>query len=122
MRKLSWTIFFLQDMDITEIGLQKLTDILDLTNKQFALLTKAVKSLFENMDQTFQLVIEIDKIESEIDNLERALISRLSRERDDLDLCMKILYRDFLNMLANISDKIEDAGDEIEIIIAMRKV
>lgn len=113
---------FLQAMDITEIGLQKMEEVLDLTSKQFDLLIEAVKSLFKDMDQAFQLVIEIDKIESQIDELERALISRLSKERDDLDLCVKILYRDFLNMLANISDKIEDAGDEIEIIIAMRKV
>lgn len=113
---------FLQAMDITEIGQQKLTEILDLTNNQFDLLTDAVKNLFEDMDQAIPLVIEIDKIESKIDDLERALISRLSRERDDLEICVKILYRDFLNMLANISDMIEDASDEIEIIIAMRKV
>ncbi|PTV92444.1 uncharacterized protein DUF47 [Halanaerobium saccharolyticum] len=64
---------------------------------------------------------EIDNLESEVDIIERLLISRLSK-RDDLDYGLKILYRDFITMIANISDKIEDAGDEIEIIIALRKV
>ncbi|WP_108142998.1 DUF47 family protein [Halanaerobium saccharolyticum] len=73
------------------------------------------------MDESFKLVAEIDNLESEVDIIERLLISRLSK-RDDLDYGLKILYRDFITMIANISDKIEDAGDEIEIIIALRKV
>lgn len=113
---------FLQAMDLSEIGKQKLQKILDLTLRQYGLLKKAVGFLFKDIDQAYKLVAEIDKLESEVDTIERLLISRLSKERNDLDIGTKILYRDFLNMIANISDKIEDAGDEIEIIIAMRKV
>ncbi|MFW5998796.1 MAG: DUF47 domain-containing protein [Halanaerobiaceae bacterium] len=112
----------LQDMDITNIGKQKIEELLELTKKQFDLLKKAVKYLFEDIEKAFSLVIEIDKLESDVDNIERNLISRLSKQRDDLDLSLKILYRDFITMVANISDMIEDAGDEIEIIIALRKV
>lgn len=113
---------FLQDMDISSIGKSKLEEIFNITEKQFKLLQRAVGFLFKDINRAFELVLEIDQLESEVDVIERLLISRLTKERPDLDLCTKILYRDFINMVANISDKIEDAGDEIEIIIAMRKV
>lgn len=113
---------FLQDMDISSIGKSKLEEIFIITEKQFKLLQRAVGFLFKDINRAFELVLEIDQLESEVDVIERLLISRLTKERPDLDLCTKILYRDFINMVANISDKIEDAGDEIEIIIAMRKV
>ena len=113
---------FLQDMDISSIGKSKLEEIFSITEKQFKLLQRAVGFLFKDINRAFELVLEIDQLESEVDVIERLLISRLTKERPDLDLCTKILYRDFINMVANISDKIEDAGDEIEIIIAMRKV
>lgn len=111
----------LQSMDITEISKDKLKELLELTIKQYDLLEKAVELLFKNIDESFKLVAEIDNLESEVDIIERLLISRLSK-RDDLDYGLKILYRDFITMIANISDKIEDAGDEIEIIVALRKV
>ncbi len=113
---------FLQDMDISSIGKSKLEEIFIITEKQFKLLQRAVGFLFKDINRAFELVLEIDQLESEVDVIERLLISRLTKERPDLDLCTKILYRDFINMVANISDKIEDAGDEIEIIIALRKV
>lgn len=111
----------LQSMDITDIGKKKLKEMLLLTVEQFELLKKSVSYLFSDIDKAFELVVEIDRLESEVDKIERLLITRLSN-RDDLDWSLKILYRDFLTMIANISDKIEDAGDEIEIIVAMRKI
>lgn len=111
----------LQDMDISDIGKNYLSDVLDMTLKQYKLLKKAVKLLFENIDDAYDYVTEIEEIESQIDDIERILISRISK-RDELSYGLKSLYRDFVTMIANISDVIEDAGDEIELIIAMRKI
>ena len=111
----------LQSMDVSEIGKDKLYQILDLTLKQYKLLENAVDYLFKDMNEAYDVVTEIEQIESDIDDIERLLISRVSN-RDDLDFGLKTLYRDFVTMIANISDVIEDTGDEIELIIAMRKV
>lgn len=111
----------LQDMDISDIGKKYLIDVLKMTVEQYKLLKKAVKLLFENIDDAYEFVAEIEEIESQIDDIERILISRISK-RDELSYGLKSLYRDFVTMIANISDIIEDAGDEIELIIAMRKI
>ena len=111
----------LQDMDISQIGKNHLSDVLEMTVRQYKLLKKAVKLLFENIDEAYEYVAEIEKIESQIDDIERILISRISK-RDELSYGLKSLYRDFVTMIANISDVIEDAGDEIELIIALRKI
>lgn len=111
----------LQDMDISEIGKNYLSDVLAMTLEQYNLLKKAVRLLFENIDDAYEYVTKIEEIESQIDDIERILISRISK-RDELSYGLKGLYRDFVTMIANISDVIEDAGDEIELIIAMRKI
>lgn len=111
----------LQSMDVSDIGKDKLYEMLDQTLKQYRLLENAVDFLFKDMDEAYDVVTEIEQIESDIDDIERLLISRVSN-RDDLDFGLKTLYRDFVTMIANISDVIEDTGDEIEVIIAMRKV
>lgn len=111
----------LQSMDISEVGKSKINELLDMTGVQLNKLLEAVEYLFEDIDKAYPLVLEVDKLETEVDSIERLLISRLSK-RDDLEYGLKILYRDFITMIANISDKVEDAGDEIEIIIAMRKI
>ena len=111
----------LQSMDVSEIGRDKLFEMLDLTLKQYMLLEDAIDYLFEDMEDAYDLVAEVEQIESEIDDIERLLISRVS-DRDDLNYGLKALYRDFITMIGNISDIVEDTGDEIELIIAMRKV
>ncbi len=111
----------LQSMDITEVGQQKLLEILEITERQFEMLEKAIGYVFDDNQRAFELVNEIGSLESQIDNLERELIDRLSR-REDLSFGLKSLYRDFLTMMANISDIIEDAADEIELIIALKRL
>ena len=111
----------LQAMDISEIGQDYLSQILELTVKQYNLLKEAISFLFDDIDKAYNYVTEIEEIESKIDTIERELISRLT-QRDELSYGLKGLYRDFITMIANISDVTEDAGDEIELIIAMRKV
>ncbi len=111
----------LQAMDISDIGKNYIKEILKITINQFNFLKKAVNLLFEDIDEAYNYVTQIEKLESKVDEIERELISRLSK-RDELSYGLKGLYRDFVTMIANISDVIEDAGDEIELIVAMRKV
>ncbi len=111
----------LQSMEISETGKDMLREILEITELQFATLEKAIGNVFNDNEKAFELVNQIEKYESQIDNLERELVERLSA-RDDLSFGLKSLYRDYLTMMANISDIIEDAADEIELIIALKRL
>ncbi len=111
----------MESMDITDKGQEKLMEIIDITMTMFEHLQKSIDLVFEDHQQALDNVEEIEKNESDIDLLERDLIQRLS-DRDDLTPGQKALYRDFLIMLSDLSDIIEDAGDEIEVIVALRRL
>lgn len=62
----------------------------------------------------------IENIEGEVDELERDFIQELF-SLDELELAEKILLRQYLENLVEISDRAEDLSDEMEIITATRK-
>ncbi len=111
----------LQDFNISSHDKNRIIEMLNITKKQYKLLAEAVTMLFDDIDEAFKLVVDVDKLESEVDKLERDLITRFT-SRENIETAVKLLYRDFIIMLANISDKIEDAGDQIEIIVAVRGI
>ncbi|MGM0415236.1 MAG: DUF47 domain-containing protein [Bacillota bacterium] len=111
----------LKSMNVTDEGKAKIKNIIDLTIEQYYLLIEAIKFVFKDIHQAFTYVPKIADLESEIDHIENQLINMLS-ERDDLSFALKVLYRDFLTRLTDISDIIEDAADEIELIVALRRV
>ena len=111
----------LESMDLSEVGENKLEEIVDITLEMFDHLEVAVDLVFRDYQKAIDKVEEIEKMESDIDSLEKHLIQRLS-DRDDLTHGQKGLYKDFLMMLSDLSDIIEDAGDEIEVIVALRRL
>ncbi len=111
----------LESMDISEMGENQLNKIVDITMEMFEELEGAIDYVFKDHQKAIDRVEEIEKKESEIDSLEKNLIQRLSK-RDDLTPGQKGLYKDFLIMLSDLSDIIEDAGDEIEVIVALRRL
>ncbi len=110
-----------ESMDISREGKEKLFNIMEITLEMFSLLEEAISQVFQNYQKALDNVEEIEKLESKVDGLERELIERLAA-RDDLSPGSKALYRDFLVMLADLSDIIENAGDEIEVIVALRRL
>ncbi len=111
----------LKSMDLSTVGENKLKKIVDITINMFNQLEKAIDLIFKDYKEALAKVENIEKMESDIDGLEKTLIQRLS-ERDDLTPGQKALYKDFLIMLSDLSDIIEDAGDEIEVIVALRRL
>ena len=95
-------------------------EILNLTKIQLGKLKDSFLNIFIDFDKAFDLAKSLELEEAEIDSLEKNYIKELMRK--DVELSKKIYYRDFINMLANISDIIEDVGDEIEKITVIRKV
>jgi predicted phosphate transport protein (TIGR00153 family) len=81
---------------------------------------KALKTLFGGDGDVLEYTESIERIEGEIDNLERDFVQDLFN-LDDLELAEKILMRQYLEALVEISDRAEDLSDEMEILTATRK-
>lgn len=79
----------------------------------------ALHSLFQEENSTLEHTSAIEKKEGEIDDIERNFIRELFEM--DLPLAEKILLRQFMENLVELSDRAEDLSDEIEILVATRK-
>lgn len=79
----------------------------------------ALHLLFTDMRQALEHTRKIEKLESEVDGLERGAIEKLFRM--DIDLAEKLHVRGFIEGLVELSDRAEDLSDRIEIMVAQRR-
>ena len=106
---------------ITEVEYQKLLNIGRISLEAFNKLVTAYKVLFTNFDETLVYCQEIEKLEEDVDKIEWDLKKALFEKKEE-ELAMKILKKDFVNSLCDISDRIEDASDILEIMVVKRKI
>lgn len=110
---------YLQRVKFPETLLDKFRELAELNVQCFRLLHKAVEALFSDIDAVFELTKAVDRKESEIDTLERALI------RDVFDIDDQLAYHNLLHRIiksiCDISDKTENAGDRLTI-VAIKKM
>lgn len=111
----------LESVEISGEDRKDLINIMKITADMFEYLQEAVDLVFRDYELALERVAEIEKMESDIDTLEKKLIERFSN-RENLKPGEKALYRDILIMITDLSDIIEDAGDEIEVIVALRRL
>ena len=78
-----------------------------------------LSSFFNGKENALECATKIEKREGEIDDLERDFIKKLFKM--DMELAEKILLRQYLENLVEISDRAEDLSDDIEILVATRK-
>ena len=100
-----------------------LFEIISITKAQIELLSKVIDLLFGNYDQLIKdksLLRELHKSESRVDKVEIELIKAVYASR--LALAEKNHCKYFISKFANISDLIEDIGDEIQVMLVFRKV
>ena len=83
-----------------------------------ALLDSAAK-LFQNFTNAAVAIGKIDELESEADSIEADLTSKIFSS--DLAGFDKLLLRDIVKDIAAVSDRAENAGDRIRIIVAKRR-
>jgi predicted phosphate transport protein (TIGR00153 family) len=81
---------------------------------------EALKTLFGGDGDVLEYTESIERIEGEIDDLERKFVQNLFN-LEGLELAEKILLRQYLEALVEISDRAEDLSDELEIMTATRK-
>jgi len=97
----------------------KFRHITELNIECFRVLYKAIEALFTDIDAVFELAKEVDRIESNIDKLERELIA------DVFDIEERLSYQNLLHRIVrsicDISDKTENAADRLAI-VAIKKM
>lgn len=80
----------------------------------------ASAKLFTDFTTATIMIGKIDELESEADHLENSIIKQIfSCEMDGFD---KIMLRDTVKQIAAITDRAENVGDQIRIIVAKRRV
>ncbi|MGM0507769.1 MAG: DUF47 domain-containing protein [Fusobacteriota bacterium] len=105
-------------IDKTILDVKVIEDILEITMLQVRTLDVALKNIFIDFDKAYEKAKSLEISEDRIDTLEMKYLTKLRNM--DIELSKKLYYRDFINMVANISDIIEDVGDEIEKISIIR--
>lgn len=83
-------------------------------------LLSATEKLFSNYKIAAEYLGKVDQLESEADHLEAALIEQVFTS--DMEGVRKILMRDLVQSLANVSDKAQNVADRIRVMIAKRSL
>jgi len=107
-----------QRINIPQILADELDSIASTTQKCVDALIKAVKLLFSDFQGVLEILGQIDAYESEIDKIQSKAIIKIFNS--DLGDFQKILLRDLVNSISDVSNHAEEAGDFMRIIIAKR--
>jgi hypothetical protein len=94
--------------------------LVDANLQAYYLTRKAVDNLMHNPRVTMHSTKDVEKKESESDDIEREIICTIFD--GDMDTGEKILYRDLVLMIGQIADLCETTADRIGIIAIKRRV
>lgn len=113
---------YIQNIHLPTYARGPIESINTITLQQLGLLEGIVKSVVDKYkaSEMTQIILEIEGLESAIDDLQEKLVKEIFEK--DLQLAEKMQLRQLINMIGGISDLIEDISDEIEIIMMARKV
>ena len=109
----------LQNVKIPELLRPLVLQILQETQRQMQAVKLAVEALVEEKPEAVKLAEEVEHREGRIDTLERRCMNRLFST--NLPLAEKLLIRDFIGKLVEISDRAEDLSDLVFTSMAARQ-
>ncbi len=110
----------LPHLEMEKLNQVLLGQMLEKITEQYNVLKEAVKALFEDSSLLLQLTRELEEIDSDVDKMEKQLIHELA-DIKSFTLSEKVIYRDFVKRIADISNTIENAGDQLEVVVAVRQ-
>ncbi len=110
----------LKNLNTDEVDMNLLKSILSLTENQILKMKDAVDWIFEDYDKAFELAHYLEIPEKEVDVIEHVFMKHLKNSEISLD--KKIYYKSLIEDITDISDLIEDVGDEIEKITILKRV
>lgn len=99
-------------------------EVIDITKKQFELLKSAVSQLFGKFNTLLKnhaILDDIRGLESQIDAIEERVYEQIF-ETEGLALSQKLQAVNFLDIICDISDIIENIADQIQIMLINRVV
>jgi len=109
-----------QHISVPRALIPEFRDMIDASCRCVDELVSAAASLFDNFLNATSYVGKVDQLESDVDHLEEDLIDRIFSSREEG--FVKILLRDLIRKIASISDRAENAGDRMRIIVAKRSI
>jgi len=98
----------------------KLFQLVDVCCRCFDTMLDASAKVFTDFSTATSLVGKIDELESEADGIEADLLQNIFSS--DLKDLRKVLLRDLVGKISGISDRAENVGDRIRIVVAKRLV
>ena len=96
--------------------------ILKHTREQFALLSKSISLLFAQFGELLkdhEILDQIRACESSVDKIEESLYEKIFTM--DMDLAHQMQMSNFVELVCDISDIIENIADQIQIVLITRK-
>lgn len=101
---------------------ERIMKILEITRNQFELLEKAIKKMFSDFNKLMKdhtILYDIRDLETDVDKIELSLYTETYDM--DLDLAEKNQISQFVELICDISDIIENIADKIQILLITRK-
>ncbi len=108
-------LIYLQNLEIPAELIEDYKKEFEISMKTYDALHKACENLFEDIEKTKELVLEVEKFENQGDHVERELVRKIFGM--DVELAFKMQLRELAFQVGDIADRSEDASDRIEIIL-----
>lgn len=110
--------FTLQNIQMPESLRNPIMEIIEETDHCLRGAQSALQAFFHEFPKTRQYAELVNRYEHNIDTMERKLIINIFSL--DITLAEKILLREFVNMLADVSDITENVADRMQIMAIKR--
>ena len=109
-----------QYVTIPEKHSPEILNLVDVCCRAVDAMVESAEKLFSDFTNAAVAVGKIDELESEGDRIEATLIEQVFSEK--VDSVSTIVFRDFIKCVVQISDRAENVGDKIRIIVAKRTI
>ncbi len=109
----------IQQIQVPEIMKPGILEIVEKTDTLFSHVKEAIGSLFRDMDATMEHTAMIEKLEAQIDHIERSLLRKVFAQ-EDLELARKLQLNNLVRTLVKLSDRGEDLSDHIDLMVAQK--
>ncbi len=97
---------------------EEITSIADITQTCVDITVKGVRMLFSAFKEVLEILGRIDALESEVDKIQTNAITKVFQS--NIEPFNKILLRDLINSISEVSNHAEKVGDFMRIMIVKR--
>lgn len=112
--------FTLQKIQIPKMVMDEIREINDLTRKALEDMKKALQIFFKDYTKAKEFMKKVREYEHESDKHERKLIKAVFES--EKDLATKMLLREFIIFVGDVSDLAENSADVLDTIVVKRSI